>query len=402
MDTLQIRIYNVLFGDAILVSVPDRNKNGKVETRHILFDVGNVILDSKGGADTIFKPIVENILKVLDGKPLDLYVMTHEHLDHVQGLPYAEKNFFKETEGQLRGLLKTKYVWLTGSSAPDYYEKHLESKKQQLNFNNLYSRIERFLKSRIALGETIPTQIATMWANNNPRKTADCVKYLRELGEKTYYSYRGFDTQKNQPFNELKIEIWAPEENTADYYRKRAAPPLAFGENELNETAPEKTSLTRIIPPSGVDAKAFYDLVDMRTNPYESLLNIDQAANNTSLVLCLEWRGYRLLFAGDAEEISWRKMNQAGVLKPVHFLKVSHHGSYTGTPEPELLEKILPIKAKDKKPRYTAVSTCLGSQYQGVPDEDTLNLIRNRCDRLYATNQDTSNPGEYFDVTFEA
>lgn len=132
MDALRVRVYNVLFGDAILVSVPDCGADGKVETRHILFDVGNVLPESKGGADEVFKPVVENILEVLDGKPLDLYVMTHEHLDHVQGLPYAESKFYKKSEGQLCSLLKTKCAWLTASSAADYYDTHPEAKKQHL------------------------------------------------------------------------------------------------------------------------------------------------------------------------------------------------------------------------------------------------------------------------------
>ena len=402
MDTLRVRVYNVLFGDAILVSMPDRGADGKVEIRHILLDVGNVLPESKGGADEVFKPVVKNILEVLDGKPLDLYVMTHEHLDHIQGLPYAESKFYKKSEGQLRNLLKTKCAWLTASSAADYYDTHPEAKKQHLSFANTYTGIDRFLKSRMALGETIPREIATMWANNNPRKTADCLKYLRGLSEKTCYVYRGFDSPETQPFHEAKIEIWSPEENTADYYGRFPAQPLALGDASPCQNGKQKAAPSMLVPPSGVDAGAFYDLVDMRTNTFESLMTIDQAANNTSIVICLEWRGYRLLFPGDAEDRSWIKMDQARVLKPVHFIKVAHHGSYTGTPEPELLNKFLPVKAEDGKPRYAAVSTCPGSQYHGVPDDETLNLIRSRCDKLYATNEDTNNPGEYFDVTFEA
>ena len=41
-DTLRVRLYNVHFGDAILVIVPDRDpKTKKVTTRRILIDVGN-------------------------------------------------------------------------------------------------------------------------------------------------------------------------------------------------------------------------------------------------------------------------------------------------------------------------------------------------------------------------
>lgn len=66
MDTLRVRVYNVRFGDAILVSVPDRNERGQVEKRHILIDVGN-ILSGEGGADAVFRPVMTNILEELNG-----------------------------------------------------------------------------------------------------------------------------------------------------------------------------------------------------------------------------------------------------------------------------------------------------------------------------------------------
>src|SRR5687768_11266938 len=89
MDALRVRAYNVRFGDAILVTVPDRDPaTGTVTKRHILIDVGNV-LSGEGGEDVVFKPAVDDIIAELGGKPLDLYVMTHEHLDHIQGLYYV-------------------------------------------------------------------------------------------------------------------------------------------------------------------------------------------------------------------------------------------------------------------------------------------------------------------------
>src|SRR3712207_7480481 len=34
--------------------------------------------------------------------------------------------------------------------------------------------------------------------------------------------------------------------------------------------------------------------------------------------------------------------SREGVLEPVHFLKVAHHGSHNGTPDGEILDAILP------------------------------------------------------------
>jgi Cft2 family RNA processing exonuclease len=80
---LRIRMYNVLLGDAIVVSVPD-SENGNARTRNILIDYGNKYND-EGSDDSVFEPVINDVIKQLKGEPLDLYVMTHEHLDHNRG-----------------------------------------------------------------------------------------------------------------------------------------------------------------------------------------------------------------------------------------------------------------------------------------------------------------------------
>ena len=139
------------------------------------------------------------------------------------------------------------------------------------------------------------------------------------------------------------------------------------------------------LPPAGVDAGAFYDLVDSRrTGLHDNLLAIDKAANNTSIVFSLEWRGWKLLFPGDAEQESWRMMDEQGVLEPVHLLKIAHHGSWNGTPQGEILDKILPPTRPDDRKRYAVVSTCLET-YPGVPDDTTENTLRARIDEFHTT-----------------
>ena len=122
-DTLRVRFYNVRFGDAILITVPDRNtKTKKVTTRRILVDFGNapLVASPEGGDDSVFKPVLDHILEELDGAPIDLYVMTHEHLDHAQGLPHAAKKSFPN--GELAEKLPIHYAWLTASAHEDYYD----------------------------------------------------------------------------------------------------------------------------------------------------------------------------------------------------------------------------------------------------------------------------------------
>jgi hypothetical protein len=71
-------------------------------------------------------------------------------------------------------------------------------------------------------------------------------------------------------------------------------------------------------------------------------------------------------------------MNKNGLIQPVHFLKVSHHGSHTGMPPVEILDRLLPMPPPAQQ-RRAAVSTFLQT-YPGVPNQDTLDELARRAD----------------------
>ncbi len=50
-------------------------------------------------------------------------------------------------------------------------------------------------------------------------------------------------------------------------------------------------------------------------------------------------------------------MDRRGIVEPVHFLKVSHHGSHTGMPPDDILEKLLPMPVPGATKPRAAVST---------------------------------------------
>ena len=110
-----------------------------------------------------------------------------------------------------------------------------------------------------------------------------------------------------------------------------------------------------------------------------------------------EWRGWRLLFPGDAEERSWAFMEAQQALRPAHFLKVSHHGSHNGTPD-GVLSEVLPEIPADARDRVVAVSTADGA-YRGVPHDETLTALRRRA-RLLDTRSLAK--GGWFELTFPA
>jgi beta-lactamase superfamily II metal-dependent hydrolase len=390
-DTLTVRIYNVRFGDAILVTVPDRDPaTGQTTKRRILIDVGNapkVAGSGEGGDDTVFEPVVKHILDELNGAPLDLYVMTHEHLDHVQGLFYAAS---KLPALDFAHRFKVNRVWLTSSAAPDYGATHPNAKKQMDARAEMYARLAAFLEIHPAAATTGLTEILL---NNDPTKTGQCVDFLRQMNpQNTTYIFRGVNLAGQHPFKEASFTIWAPEEDTSEYYGTfqpldagAVPPPRAAS---AGGPPPAKAAL----PPAGVDAGVFLRLVEARRSGIaDNLLTIDAAANNTSIVFLLEWRGWKLLFAGDAEVRSWKTMKRENVLQPVHFLKVAHHGSHNGTPADEILDAVLPPVAADPRARNAAISTWTNT-YSGIPHAQTNSRLSSRA-TLHST---LDQPGELF------
>jgi beta-lactamase superfamily II metal-dependent hydrolase len=141
----------------------------------------------------------------------------------------------------------------------------------------------------------------------------------------------------------------------------------------------------KLTAPLGVNQDAFDALLEFsRSGLGDEMLSIDRSANDTSVVFSIDWRGWRLLFSGDAELRSWRTMARERQLRPVHFVKVGHHASHNGTPAEDVLERILPRRRPDSRPRTALVSTCENT-YNGVPDHDTLARLERRVDALVKT-----------------
>lgn len=371
MSELVVRAYNVGFGDAILVSIPEATDAGVEETRHLLIDVGN-LLAGDGNEDKVFTGVVQDISDRTGGT-VDLYLMTHEHLDHVQGLLAAKRAGVE---------FAARHAWLTGSASPTYYENRPHAKKRRLTLQRSLVEAHRMLQAE-------PDAWLEMMVLNNSAmlppgalglRTSDYVDHLRGIApeEHTHYVDNTTDIVGKHPFHEAVLRILAPEEDTSSYYRKLGPTHTAADELPAGPGAADAPAGLSV-PPVGVDPGAFYDLqASRRKSTRRQVMEIDKANNNTSVVLELEWRGWRLLFAGDAEIGSWRMMHEQHLIKPVHFVKVSHHGSHNGTYD-ELFDELMPAESPDGRERHALVSTHDGD-WDSVPDtEGTLSLYASRC-----------------------
>ncbi len=370
MKSLSVTAYNVGFGDVTLVEFPD-SQDGSTTIRRILIDMGNVS-SGEAGDIKVFQTVAEDLRRRIGDGAIDLFVMTHEHLDHVRGLRYL---------ASIGNEIPIDYVWLTSSANPYYGRRY---PKAEILKRLMAAQTLQLAAQAQAMGvEDHPAR--AYLAINNPNNTGACVDFIRGMARiRRSYVHNRFRIipGKHHPFHGTKISIWAPEPDTSTYYGNFISPlPRVSKRKRYPKTPP------------GVDPKAFRILLDsMHSGLGESILAIDRAANNTSVVLCLEWRGWRLLFTGDAERRSWQEMAKRKVLRKVHFLKISHHGSHNGTPSEEILESVLPKHDHDDRNRSAILSTW-PETYNGVPDEPTVSRIADRVDRFRSTRSVTKGDG---------
>jgi len=381
VSQLLVTAYNLGFGDTLLVTIPERQR-GRETDRHVLIDFGNV-LGKFDEESRIFGEVAEDIRRRLDGRPIDLYIMTHEHMDHVRGLTYASS---------LNIPLPIAYCWLTASSDPRYGLRYPRAEKRLALYREEYQRVQLAIAAQ---GLTPAEPLQAFLAINDFNRTASCVDFIREAAaKKSSYIHREsrLVPGRNHPLREAQISIWGPEADTTVYYT-RFRPVAAQAIQTLTGQPPSLEA------PEGIDPIGFGKLIDFLKSGFsDNLLAIDRAANNTSIVFLLEWRGWKLLFPGDADLRSWAFMERLGLLQPVHFLKVSHHASRNGTPPEELLEKLLPAVRTDARPRTALVSTSPGV-YNGVPDPQTQDRIRTRVDQVVDTRD--AGLGHCVEVAFE-
>jgi beta-lactamase superfamily II metal-dependent hydrolase len=373
-EKVRVRAYQVYFGDCFLVTVPD----GPVK-RHILVDFGNVV--GKGGDNAPFKAIARNIQEETKGH-IDVVVMTHEHIDHMEGYYHQRKVFDKMTIDR---------VWMSYPSMPGYYEKYPQAELHK----KLRILADHFSQQVRPRGLSLAPSFEALLRNN--LSNSDRIDYIRKLPVNkncVHYLARGH-TLKNKPFKHVKGFVLAPEKSMSVYYdslghgfaRMVSALDTSLSLDRTNQW--NFPTVPRVERPYNLSEAAWRRLREsIQTGAIEVLRSIDKALNNTSLVFFLEVNDKRLLFTGDAELASWSIMAKKNKkhLKPFDFFKISHHGSHNGTPL-ELLDKILPRNRKKSTQVLVSTKEKVYGTKNPIPDQSLLAELAKRCVKLYRTDK---------------
>ena len=117
-----------------------------------------------------------------------------------------------------------------------------------------------------------------------------------------------------------------------------------------------------------------FDLGSARVEILGPVREYDQA-NNTSIVLRIDYGQTSFLFTGDMEREAEADLLESGADLTATVLKVGHHGSDTSTSYP-FLRQVMPA--------YAVISVGADNSY-GHPSDDTLSRLRDAGTEVYRT-----------------
>lgn len=98
--------------------------------------------------------------------------------------------------------------------------------------------------------------------------------------------------------------------------------------------------------------------------------------NENSLVLLLRYQNFKAILTGDVEKEDLVKMIENNQINSVNYIKISHHGSKTGT-SAEVLDLL--------QPQIAVIS--VGKNSYGHPHEEVLSLLSERKIKTFRTDE---------------
>ena len=356
-NAIRVRMYRVGFGDCFLISLPV--DSGHV---HLLVDCG---VHAKGDIGTI-QSAVQNALGEA-GNDLAVVVATHAHQDHISGFGTMAERFSS---------CRVREVWMPWTEDPKDPDAARLKAKQLAIIGKLRQHFAARPASAPALsallnlaGNEKSLQVLKSGVNNGQVRYLDAGKSLNEPA-----GIKG-----------LAVRVLGPPRDPA--FLAKMDPPQGERFLRANGGRPEPLNGVRpflrrwVFNParagqfpvlSEKDRKLLQDLAG---DPEALAFTLDQAINNTSIVILLSYRGKHLLLAGDAQYGNWnywlQQQGSEDLLASVDFYKVGHHGSFNATPR-KALEKMTP-KA------FAAMAATQSAPWPSIPLDKLVAALQDRA-----------------------
>lgn len=378
---ITLRSYQVGFGDCFLLSIEYSDD----KERNILIDFGTMglLTSLKTSQAAWMKKVADNIAKRCNGK-LDIVVATHRHADHVSGFstkdgtasgdviralnpdlviqPWTEDpKIARDAVDRLNALVDPEEVERSSSQsfAATLNNMHAVSKSIFNEVRNLGD----FSKFNQPIAASLQEEIEFIADDNIANESA--VRNLASMGGRRIYINYRYDLNADltdilpnvnvtvlgpptiEQHKEVKSkavedpEFWMFQAMNKNFWGMQSATSELTGEliNGEIELFPDALSDTESVPSH--DRWFVRQLRKIRAAQLLGLVRIlDDAMNNTSLILMFEIGNYKLLFPGDAQIENWEyalkfaeeKDANLQLLRETDLYKVGHHGSRNATP----------------------------------------------------------------------
>jgi hypothetical protein len=355
-------MYQVGFGDCFLLSFTYEKEVDERDERHILIDFGSTRWPTQDPPS--YEEIAADIAARAKGQ-LDAIVVTHRHKDHLSG--FANDEARKTLTG-----LNPKLVIRPWTEDPkiDADASRPEPSLRLVEFLNRAQEVAGTLGARLAGATGLHGDFAAFAAQQLKNQEAiDSLDAMAEAADGRYL-HAGSDSGLEQLIPGIEVAVLGPptpevwpavtkqRENDPEYWLRLAN---AFGEGSTAAAVGGARD-----EPAAVVADPGPTRWLIERMQLDSLLsvvrNLDDALNNTSVILLIKVGDRRLLFPGDAQIENWsfalKSAEAEGLradLPAVDFYKLGHHGSRNATPR-SLVEK---WQSRDRKLSF-ALSTMPG------------------------------------------
>jgi beta-lactamase superfamily II metal-dependent hydrolase len=383
---VRVRMYNVGFGDCLLFHVP--TDDGE---RTVLVDCGAHMSGSANPISTIVADLVAAV--TVDGTPrIDVVVATHRHYDHISG--FALKAWKDVEVGE---------VWMPwteerGNPAADAlrHSQHRLAARLQVQFPSIADPVGWLAANSLSNKDAEHTLLAGFVG-------APLRRYLPavERAERTFTSplLPGVTVHALGPSHtpatialmDPPAGKYFPEPPPGEHHEHARTPRARRGREEHNQAFAELFAPRHRVTVADYTARhgalaEHTDAAALRERSQADYLGaasaLEDAINGTSLVLVLELGDHCILLGGDAEWGTWSEvLDDAAWLSLIArtaVYKVSHHGSFNGTPKP-FVDDVLPADA------ISLMSFRPVDSWPSIPRESLIDALRSGQRTLYRT-----------------
>jgi hypothetical protein len=384
-------MYQVGFGDCFLLSFHYRRPlaDGRSE-RHILFDFGS----TRAPGRRRLLPSVAHLLEQHTNGRLDVLVATHRHKDHVDGfgLPATAAVIDRLEPGLVVR------PWTDDPKLPaDARAPALRSGSHRFAAALAAGQELAGLAASVAGGapdRSLRGELVALASEQLPN--ADALANLERWAKngKGVYVAAGGDSRIEELVPGVRVRVLGPPtvEQAPELTRQRAADPeywlAQLAQLEGSRPAGRRSTRRRALPPGPVA----WLVERLERQQLASLLRIvrtvDDALNNTSVILLLDAGDKRLLFPGDAQIENWswalrgapESASLRRLLARVDLYKVGHHGSRNATPRS--LFRLWGDEPSAERPLAALMSTLSGvhgrTEATRVPRRTLVAALRRR------------------------